>query len=107
MIRIREVAHLELDRIVVTTVQLLGHVQPLHTAFGQLGIAHQFCDDLVGTLHFLANDLNLFLHGRLALMHGAVEAKGGVGDDAQGILDLMGDLGRQPAGRAQPFLADG
>ena len=36
-----------------------------------------------------------------------MEAEGGVGDDAEGVLDFMGDFGGQAAGGAETFLADG
>ena len=39
--------------------------------------------------------------------HGALEAEGGVGDDAEGVFDFVGDFGGEAAGGAEPFLADG
>ena len=88
-------------------VKLLDHVQALHVAFRQLGIAHQFGDDLVGPLHLLANDLDLFIHRRVPFLQRAVKTEGGIVDDSQRVLDLMSDLGRQPSCGAQTFLPDG
>jgi hypothetical protein len=50
---------------------------------------------------------DLFLDGEFAVVDGALEAEGGVGDDAQGVLDFVGDFRRQAAGGAETFLADG
>ena len=84
-----------------------GDLQALDTPLGQLGVAHQDGEDLVGAADFLADDGDLLLDGEFAVVDGALEAEGGVGDDAEGIFDFMGDFGGEAAGGAETFLADG
>ena len=72
-------------------VHFVAHFEALDGSLGQLRVTHQFGDDLIGVLHFLADDLDLlidvlssFFCRCFSIPHGALQAKGGVGDDAQG-----------------------
>jgi len=84
-----------------------GDLQALDAPFGQLGVAHQDGENLVGAADFLADDADLLLDAELAVVDGALQAEGGVGDDAERILDLVGDFGGEAPGGAKTFLADG
>src|SRR5712691_1522761 len=85
-------------------VKLLVDLQFLHLAFGQLRVAHDFGDDAVGALDLFADDLNLLQAGVFAFEERALNGIGGVVDDAQRILYLVGDLRGQLPGRAQLLL---
>jgi hypothetical protein len=88
-------------------VKFGGDFEALDAAFGQLGVAHEDGEDLVGAANFLADDFDLFLDGEFALVHGALQAEGGVGDNAEGVFDFVGDFRGEAAGGAKTFLADG
>jgi len=85
----------------------LSDIEAFDTTFRQLRVAHQFRDNLVGALNLLANDGHLIIHRGLAIVHGTLQAKSSVGDDAQGIFELVGDLCGKAAGGLQSFLAHG
>ena len=83
---------------------LFGNVQFFHAALDQSGVAHQLSNDPVRPFDLFANDLNLLGDG-FALLDRALQREGRVIDDAQRILELVRDLGRQPARRLQLLLA--
>ena len=74
-------------------------MKTFHAAFGKLRVAHQLGDGLVGALDLLPDNFDLLGVHRLALLEGALDGVGGVVDDAERILDLVGNLRRQTARR--------
>ena len=86
-------------------VQLLDHVQLFHAALAQLRVAHDLRDDPVRALDFFLDDLDLLGASRaLPSLSARWREKAALLMMAERILDLVRDLGRQPARRAQlPF----
>ena len=82
-------------------VQFLDHVELFDVALAQLRVAHDLRDDPVGALDFLLDDLDLLGRLRFAFFEGALQGERGVVDDGQRILDLVRELGGEPAGGAQ------
>ena len=88
------------EHLLEGALQLLDHIELLNLPFHQSGVAHQVSDDPIRALHLLADDLDL-LGDRLAFLDRALQGVGGIVDDRQWVLKLMGNLGGQAPGRLE------
>jgi hypothetical protein len=86
-------------------IQFFGDTELFDPALRQLRVTHDLRDDPVGLGDFLADDLDLHRRSGLGVFYGPLQGKRHVVDDGERILDLMGELGRQPAGTVKLLVA--
>src|SRR6266581_6969089 len=87
-------------------LQFFDEVNLFDTAFAELSVAHDLGDDPIGALDLLFDDFDLF-GGRFALGKRALQGIGGIIDDGQRVLELVGEFSGQAPGGLQLSFANG
>ncbi len=78
-----------------------------NAAFAEFGVAHDLSNDAVRPRDLLLDDFDLLGGGILYFRQGTLKREGSVGDDGEGVFNLMGKLGGEAAGGMQLAFADG